>query len=133
MMHIGDVKAKQIKERMDQHKPSNILELGTYMGYSSLFFKHASMGYTDNARVTTVDVNTKFMGLARLVHHHALWKDCSMLLGPLDKCLDAVIANGPYDMIFLDHEETIYKQDLLILEKAGLLKKNCMVVADNVE
>lgn len=46
---------------------------------------------------------------------------------------EGVLKSGSVDMIFVDHAEALYKPDVELCEKLGLLDKSgCRVVADNV-
>ena len=50
-----------------------------------------------------------------------------------EKAQDAIDdLDTPFDFIFIDHAKKRYLPDLLLLEKAGLVKKDTIVFADNV-
>ena len=66
MMNLGDDKAKIVEDAIKQYKPQNILEIGTFCGYSSLVFAFAS-----KAKVHTFDPNEATTGIAQKVHQHA--------------------------------------------------------------
>ena len=52
MMNLGDDKAKVVKGAIEQYKPKDILEIGTYYGYSALVMALAS-----KSKVHTFDPN----------------------------------------------------------------------------
>ena len=52
MMNVGDQKGQILKMVFKEKKPKLILELGTYVGYSSLLMAHLSGGM-----VHTLEVN----------------------------------------------------------------------------
>jgi predicted O-methyltransferase YrrM len=39
MMNLGDVKAKVLENTYKKYSPKYVLEIGTYCGYSGIFFK----------------------------------------------------------------------------------------------
>merc|ERR1711862_324195 len=39
----------------------------------------------------------------------------------------------PINVLFIDHDKTRYKKDIISFEKLGLLKKDSIVIADNVK
>ena len=63
MMNLGDDKAKVVIDTIVKFKPKTILELGTYVGYSSLVMAHAS-----KATVHTFDPSEAYSSIARKFH-----------------------------------------------------------------
>ncbi len=45
MMNIGDEKSLIVKEAIQKYQPKTILELGGFVGYSSIMMAHASKGH----------------------------------------------------------------------------------------
>ncbi len=66
MMNLGDEKAEIVKAALLQYQPKNILELGTYCGYSSL-----TMAFFSKAVIHAVDPNPNFVQIAKQIHQHA--------------------------------------------------------------
>ena len=66
MMNLGADKGQIVKAAIEKFKPKNILELGTFCGYSSLFFAMLSKG-----KVHTIDPNESTSSIAQKVHQHA--------------------------------------------------------------
>ena len=54
MMHIGKEKAAIVNFLFEKYKPTNILEIGTYCGYSSLLLAELSQ---EQAMIHTLEVN----------------------------------------------------------------------------
>lgn len=107
-------------------KPSRILEIGTYTGYSAICL---AQGLVENGILHTIDVNkeleaiaTQFIqeaGLTNVIKQHQ--GDAMKIVPNLDES---------WDLVFLDADKINYTNyyDLLIPK----LKSGAIIVADNV-
>lgn len=106
--------------------PKNILELGTAIGYSSIFFsEHILPG----GKITTLEREDDYYALANENIKKAGKEDViSVIKG--DAFETVISLNGTYDMIFMDANKSMYKYytDTLLpkLTKGGIL------ICDNI-
>ena len=108
-------------------KPMNILEIGTAVGFSTLFMEHYS---PENARITTIEKVEM-----RLVHARKNLKDhprIDLIEGDALEKLELLSMNhtGGYDFIFLDAAKGQYLSFLQSIRK--LISKSGILVTDNV-
>lgn len=134
MMHVGDEKGRVLSDVTKKRQPLNVLELGTYCGYSALVMllqmdNPSSKVYTIDPNVELInDVTTQILQKAGVLNRVVF----------LDGYSNDVINNElsklgiQFDLVFLDHHKQSYYSDLLLLEKYGLVNKNTVLVADNV-
>ena len=106
--------------------PKNILELGTAIGYSSIFFsEHILPG----GKITTLEREDDYYALANENIKKAGKEDViSVIKGDAFETVKSL--NGTYDMIFMDANKSMYKYytDTLLpkLTKGGIL------ICDNI-
>ena len=105
-------------------KPESILEIGTAVGFSSVFFCAHSGAYVetiekDAARVRKAEENIRKAGFAERIR---------LLEGNAEDILPGL--DGPYDMIFLDAAKGQYLTYLP--EILRLLKDGGLLLSDNV-
>lgn len=128
MMNLGEEKAEIVKAVLLKYQPKNILELGTYSGYSSLTLAHYS-----KAVVHSIEPEPIFVEVARTIHDHAGMKDRIFIhQGTIQSEIEAIKKEGPFDMVFIDHEKSLYLPDFKFIESAGLIRKGTVVVGDNM-
>ena len=128
MMNLGEDKGKIVLEAIHKYKPKTILELGTFVGYSSLVMAHAS-----KATVHTFDPNEACTSTARKFHDHAgLSGLIKIHLGTIQAHEEFIKQHGPFDMIFIDHWKNLYLSDLKWLEEHGAIQKGTVVIGDNI-
>eukprot|EP00435_Cladocopium_sp_Y103_P010516 s4187_g2.t1 len=113
-----------------------ILEIGTYCGYSAVSLAAAG------AQVTTLEMDPVLVGISRCVVAHAgcshlvrVFTGHSRLLLPRLKRGEGSrfsTAKAGYDLIFMDRWGAQYPEDLDLIESLALLKSHGVLVADNV-
>ena len=156
MMHIGDQKGAILSSclRRTTTPPSSpaasssssssssvskgkvVLELGCYCGYSSILI--ANHLHPESDLLISVDINEKciqwtrnMLQLADIHHVLLLHGDIKTLMSQIMSILKE--RNKPFlDLLFIDHDKTLYKEDLLVIESHHLLGPGTVVVADNV-
>jgi predicted O-methyltransferase YrrM len=107
-------------------RPTRVLEVGTYTGYSAICFAE---GLAPGGKVTTLEVNAELQPMAEQYFREAGKADCiQMLVGDATELLPTL--EGPFDLVFLDADKenytTYYKMVLPKLRQGGIL------LADNV-
>ncbi len=129
LMNVGPDKGPLVAD-MALRLPSaaRVLELGAYCGYSSIMLANA-LG--SQARVTSIEISKTCVESARAnVAVAGLDDRITFLQGPSTEVLATL--QGRFDLVFLDHWKNLYKTDLLLMEKRGLVASGTIVVADNV-
>jgi len=113
LMNIGDRKGQILDQAVQTRKPKSVLELGTFLGYSSLRIVNQ---LPKDALFVTIEADSLSAEIARSLHEYA---------GVGDRIKS-------FDFIFMDHFGSIYLRDLKMLEELGLITSETMIVADNV-
>ena len=135
--NLGDIKKMQISVTqayffqffIKTNNIKNILEIGTFTGYSAL-----SMGLVtpEDGNITCLDINNKTSEVAKSFFKKAnLDKKIKIILGPAMNTLKKLKEDKKiFDMIFIDADKENYKNyyDLSL----RLLKKNGFILIDNV-
>mmetsp|Transcript_32189 Transcript_32189/g.42442 ORF Transcript_32189/g.42442 Transcript_32189/m.42442 type:complete len:786 (-) Transcript_32189:326-2683(-) len=110
----------------------NVLEIGTFTGYSALCFAEA---LPEDGVVTTIEIDEKVADIAEdnFKTHEESWKKIDLRRGRALDILDQLIQEKTqYDIIFIDGDKKKYSEYYDIIFKKGLLKKTGIVLADNV-
>lgn len=103
---------------------TRILEIGTFMGYSTLWMAHSG------ARITSLEFNGDYAALAR--QHVAASPDADRVTvenGDALAWLAAQQKTPTYDMLFIDAEKRSYVKYLELA--LPLLKPRALIVGDN--
>lgn len=112
---------------VQMHQPRQILELGTFTGYSALMMMEKAAYDTI---LYTVDLNERYLGIAEKYFIKSPFKDRIKIVRKLAR--DAMIGfeNESFDLIFVDADKINYafyfEQGLALLRPSGLL------IMDNV-
>lgn len=127
---------------VEKEKPSTVVELGGYLGYSAILFAdtmrraHEQGQGAGELKVWSLEMEAEFAAIARqLVDLAGLSDIVTVVVGPAEDSLRKLVKEGELkavDLFFLDHVEELYVQDFKVYEELGLLKKGTVVVADNV-
>ena len=169
MMHIGPEKAKHLQSfigdcllEIDGTSGMTILELGTYCGYSSIFFAKTILEhYSSNSEtvaddefvfhIYSVEVVDKFAAVAKELIQLAGMEDYISIILVKDSDLidNGTIKNDgdrlslasdlkrndvptTIDFLFVDHDKSLYLPNLQELENTKMIRKGTHVAADNV-
>lgn len=124
---IGPVRGTILDELVTKHRPSNILEVGTLVGYSAIRIgRHLRPGQA----LTCVEVNGDIAKEARKnIEKAGLSDRITVVVGDAKKVLPKL--QGSYDMVFLDAAKDEYLGYLKSVEH--LLHRGSVVAADNVK
>lgn len=139
MMNVGDFKGRFLTESLDRVKPKTVLELGTYVGYSSLMM---ITRLNEDARIVTVDISKRASNIARQMFDFAgvshRIQSVVGFLGDKDGSTVRVleseygIAVRSLDFVFIDHAKESYLPDLKTILSRSWLHKGSVMFADNV-
>ena len=139
MVNIGDEKGAMLDEAVRRAQPSQLLELGTYCGYSAL---RTCRAMPADARLVSLEFNAANALIARRIWEHAgVSHRVTALVGMLGDggrtiaTLEAEhgFAAGSLDFVFIDHDKSAYLSDLELILARGWLHPGSVVVADNVK
>ncbi|CAF3838243.1 unnamed protein product [Rotaria sordida] len=133
LMNIGDRKGKILDAALQSRQPKTVLELGTFLGYSSL--RMASQ-LPEDTLIVTIEINPESAATARRIHEHAgVANRIQIVVDQTDRAiphLNKQFNVDSFDFIFIDHHKEAYLSDFKLLENIGLIKRGTMIVADNI-
>jgi catechol O-methyltransferase len=139
MMNVGDEKGEILDRALLAAKPSVVLELGTYCGYSGLRMARVM---PDGCRLLSVEYNGSNAEIARRIWAHAGVDDrLTVLVGTLEDGGATIgrlrgefgLGEGAVDFVFLDHDKRAYLPDLRRILDERWLHRGSRVVADNIK
>ena len=138
LINVGDEKGALLDAAVDRAKPQRVLELGAYVGYSSL---RMARRLPAGGHVYSVEFNPSNAAIARRIIAYAGATDRITIvdgsLGDGGKTVKALgeqhgFKPGAVDFVFIDHAKDVYLSDLKTILDAGWLHEGSIVVADNV-
>ena len=137
MMNIGDEKGMILDAAIRRAKPSRLMELGTYCGYSAL---RTIRAMPSGAHLYCVEFSKDNAGIALRVMEHAGVVDRATLVvgslgdGRTPNLLESEhgFGQGCLDFLFLDHDKAAYLPDICTVLDRRWLKAGAIAVADNV-
>jgi catechol O-methyltransferase len=138
MINVGDEKGEILDAAVRRSRPSLLLELGTYCGYSGLRMARVMPA---RARLCSLEFNPANADIARRIWRHAGVDDrLTVVVGTLGDGGATIaalrdehgFANGALDFVFVDHDKEAYLPDLERIVEQGWLHAGSVVVADNV-
>lgn len=107
-------------------RPKNILEIGTYTGYSAICLTE---GLCEGGKLISIDINEEYKG--RVMH---FWKKAGimdkteMLIGPAKELIPSL--SKSFDLVFIDADKENYSNYYkLLIDK---LPAGSYIIADNV-
>lgn len=137
LINVGDEKGRILDAAVASARPSRILELGTYCGYSALRMAMAA----PTARIVSIEFSTANAAIARSILDHAgVGGRVTIVVGTLGdggKTVDALnrshgFGPGAVDLVFVDHAKEAYLPDLQLILAQAWLRTGALVVADNI-
>ncbi|KAJ5153325.1 uncharacterized protein N7482_009803 [Penicillium canariense] len=137
LMNIGGVKGAYITGLISEHKPSTMVELGGYIGYSAILFGDAIRA-NGGKKFLSLEKNPEMAAVSsQLIDLAGLRDVVRVLVGSSDKLLVELVRErkeiDQIEMLFLDHWQELYLPDLWLLEDMGVLAQDkSLLVADNV-
>lgn len=129
LMSVGPDKGPLIEEMAGKLPAApRVLELGAYCGYSAIMMADR---FGEDAEIVSIELNQRAVEASRSnIEVAGLSGQIEIIHGPSSKMIEML--TGSFDLVFLDHWKDLYKPDLMLLEKKGLVRAGTIVVADNV-
>ena len=137
LINVGPVKGAHITGLIAKHKPSTMIELGGYIGYSAILFGDAVRA-NGGKKFYSLEKNPEMAAVAgQLVELAGLRGFVHIIIGSSDESLVELVRERKeidrIEMLFLDHWQELYLPDLWLLEEMGVLVQDqTLLVADNV-
>lgn len=132
-MHVGKEKGQIMDAVVREYKPSLVLELGAYCGYSAMRIARL---LPPGGRLLTMEMNPDHAAITQQMLNFAGLQDkVTILLGASQNLIPQLKTKydvDTFDMVFLDHWKERYLPDTHLLEEHGLLRKGTVLLADNV-
>lgn len=132
-MNVGDEKGLILDQVLKETEPLEVLELGTYCGYSAIRIARL---LKPGARLLTVEINPDNASVAKQMIQFAGVEDkVQILLGSTETVIPNLRTQHGvkhFDFVFIDHFKNRYSPDTMLLEEYGLLRKGTVLLADNV-
>lgn len=132
LMNVGEYKGKIVSDLISENKPKIMVELGGYIGYSSILFGEAFRN-AGGKRYYTLESSPEFaaviMGLVKLA---GLDDVVEVIVGDSGASLHRLHREQGLehiDMLFIDHVE--FERDTKLCERLGLISPGTILAADN--
>ncbi|CRG82757.1 catechol O-methyltransferase [Talaromyces islandicus] len=143
LMNVGPHKGALIADIIATERPSSILEIGGYIGYSAIMFGSTlrNTGVPD-PRYVSLEMNTQFASVSRALVEIAGLSDIVEIRegacrASLQRLASGTLNQGPrskkWDMLFLDHSKISYLNDLKLAEELGIVAPGSIVIADDMK
>jgi predicted O-methyltransferase YrrM len=130
---IGPTKGKIIADIIREHKPKRILEIGSLYGYSAILMANVMSDYDDDDefKVVTVEIDKNNGDIAKINIKDAELSDkIDLITGDALEVIPKL--HYKFDLLFLDAAKDQYLQYLRIAEESNIIKKDAIIIADNV-
>ena len=128
LMNVGPEKGEILRDHLVKSKPNNVIELGTFIGYSAVLIS-STIG--EKSKLTSIDSDNHSIEIAKdLINFAGLDDKVNFMHGNAEEIIPELNFNA--DFVFIDHAKKKYLSDLKLLEREEIIIKNCTVFADNV-
>lgn len=135
LMNVGSFKAKIVTDLIKEVKPKIMVELGGYVGYSTIAFG-AAVRESGGQRYYSLERNPEFGAvITSLLDLAGLGDFVKVEIGGSAQSIKRLFKDGTLkhiDMLFLDHWKPAYTTDLKLCEELGLVGPGSVYAADNV-
>ena len=123
---IMDDTLEVISKILKEKNPSNILEIGTAIGYSAICF---AKFLEPNGNIDTIERDEQRAEEAKInIKNMKLENTINVLIGDAVEILPTI--NKKYDMVFIDAAKGKYP--FFLKEALRLLKQDGIIIADNI-
>lgn len=133
-MNVGHLKGKIVVDLIEETKPQVMVELGGYVGYSTVLFGDA-VRRAGGKRFYSLERNAEFAAvIMSLVNLAGLADFVKVVVGPSADSIErlhAVDELKHIDLMFLDHWKPAYVTDLKLCEQLKLITAGSVLAADN--
>ena len=126
-MVSGHLQGRMLKMFVQMINPENVLELGTFSGYSAQCIAEGLL--RKNARLHTIEINDEMEDFIRRVIEKSTFKErISLHIGDATKIIPT-FADNFFDLAFIDADKRLYWEHYeLIFPK---IRKGGFILADN--
>ncbi|KZF19107.1 catechol O-methyltransferase [Xylona heveae TC161] len=135
LMNVGEDKGKIVTRLISESRPTVMVELGGYVGYSAILFGEA-LREAGGKRYFSLERDPVFGAvILSLVDLAGLSDVVKVVVGPSADSLRRLHSERRLqhiDLMFLDHYKPAYTTDLKLCEELGLVKPGSILAADNV-
>lgn len=135
LMNVGEDKGRIVTELIAEVKPTTMVELGGYIGYSCILFGDA-VRKAGGRRYYSLERNPEFAAVINtLVDLAGLSDVVKVVIGSSDASIKRLYDEGHLkriDLMFLDHYKPAYTTDLKLCEELGIVGPGTVLAADNV-
>lgn len=135
LMNVGEDKGRIVTDLIAEVKPSVMVELGGYIGYSCILFG-AAVRKAGGQRYFSLERNPEFAAvISSLVDLAGLSDTVKVIVGSSEASIRRLHSDGTLshlDMLFLDHYKPAYTTDLKLCEELGMIASGTVLAADNV-
>lgn len=127
-MISGHIQGKLLELIVKMFRPKNVLEIGTFTGYSALCM---AAGLEDDAVIDTCEVDDELESLAQSFFDRSPYGHKIHL--HVGSALDIAPKLGKqFDLVFMDGDKREYPAYYDMLMDGGLLHSGSMILADNI-
>ncbi|KAJ4287853.1 hypothetical protein N0V88_007564 [Collariella sp. IMI 366227] len=136
LINVGERKGAIVCDLITQYRPSCMLELGGYIGYSGILFGDA-LRRAGGKRYLSIENDPLFAAVASsLVDLAGLSDIVKYTVGTGFEGIQRLHEQGELarrvDMAFFDHHKPSYTPDLKLCERLGIVGLGTVLVADNM-
>ena len=125
-MLSGNLQGRLLAAISHMMKPSRILEIGTYTGYSALCMAE---GLADNGKIVTLDINEELETMVRgFIKEAGMESRIDYRIGDAAALLPEL--KEEWDLVFIDADKINYQKYYHLVFDS--VKKNGFIIADNV-
>ena len=127
-MISGHIQGKLLELMVKMFRPKNVLEIGTFTGYSALCM---ATGLEDDAVIDTCEVDDELESLAQSFFDRSPYGHKIHL--HVGSALDIAPKLGKqFDLVFMDGDKREYPAYYDMLMDGGLLHSGSVILADNI-
>ena len=124
-MASGHLQGRLLKMLVQMIRPSNILEVGTFSGYSAIAMAE---GLADDGHLYTFEINDEMEDFTRpWIEGSAVADKITFLIG--DALVEAPKLGITFDMAFIDGDKRTYRETFEMV--MGILRPGGFILADN--
>ncbi|TVY36250.1 Catechol O-methyltransferase [Lachnellula occidentalis] len=135
LMNVGEDKGSIVTGIIRKRRPSIMLELGGYCGYSTILFAGEARA-AGGKKYFSLERSPSFAAnIKALVEFAGLGEFVEVIVGSSNESIQRLYDNGQVkniEMMFLDHYKPAYTTDLKLCEALGMISKDTVLAADNV-